>query len=256
MIYLDYQATTPVAPEVAEAMRPWIADKFANPHSPSRWGREAAAAIEVARDQVERRSGCRAAASPSPAARPRRSTGRSRARSRTRRQAPQPDHHHRDRACRGARHLRMAGRAGHRLSVLPVGRGGLARPRLLERALDDRVGSSRRCWSTMRSASSSRSPRSRDWPTTRRADAVRCGPGAWAGWQFRRGPDLVAVSAHKIHGPKGIGALWMREGRGAGAADPRRRAGAGLRSGTLSPALCVGFGAAAKLAARARRRRR
>ncbi len=32
---------------------PWIEEKFANPHSPSRWGREAAAAIEVARDQVE-----------------------------------------------------------------------------------------------------------------------------------------------------------------------------------------------------------
>ena len=33
MIYLDYQATTPVAPEVAAAMRPWIEEKFANPHS-------------------------------------------------------------------------------------------------------------------------------------------------------------------------------------------------------------------------------
>src|SRR5687767_14462990 len=52
MIYLDYQATTPVAPEVAEAMRPWIEEKFANPHSPSRLGSEAAAAIEVARGQV------------------------------------------------------------------------------------------------------------------------------------------------------------------------------------------------------------
>src|SRR5688572_32904089 len=52
MIYLDYQATTPVAPGAAEAMRPWFEDKFANPHAPSRWGREAAAAIEVARDQV------------------------------------------------------------------------------------------------------------------------------------------------------------------------------------------------------------
>jgi len=40
MIYLDYQATTPVAPEVAAAMRPWIEEKFANPHSPSKWGRE------------------------------------------------------------------------------------------------------------------------------------------------------------------------------------------------------------------------
>src|SRR5687768_9589182 len=53
MIYLDYQATTPLAPEVAEAMRPWATDQFANPHSPSRGGREAAAAIEVARDQVQ-----------------------------------------------------------------------------------------------------------------------------------------------------------------------------------------------------------
>src|SRR5688572_9024697 len=52
MIYLDYQATTPVAPEAAAAMRPWIEDQFANPHSPSRWGREAAAAIAVARGQV------------------------------------------------------------------------------------------------------------------------------------------------------------------------------------------------------------
>ena len=53
MIYLDYQATTPVAPDVAQAMRPWAEEHFANPHSPSRGGREAAAAIEVARDQVE-----------------------------------------------------------------------------------------------------------------------------------------------------------------------------------------------------------
>ena len=72
MIYLDYQATTPVAPEVAKAMGPWIADKFANPHSPSRWGREAAAAVEVARGQVERAIGLTAARSPSAAARPRR----------------------------------------------------------------------------------------------------------------------------------------------------------------------------------------
>ena len=45
MTYLDYQATTPLAPEVAKAMQPWIEEKFANPHSPSRWGNEAEAAI-------------------------------------------------------------------------------------------------------------------------------------------------------------------------------------------------------------------
>jgi cysteine desulfurase len=57
MIYLDYQATTPVASEVAKAMHPWIEEKFANPHSPSRWGNEAEAAIEVARKQVEKAVG-------------------------------------------------------------------------------------------------------------------------------------------------------------------------------------------------------
>ena len=57
MIYLDYQATTPVAPDVAKAMHPWIEERFANPHSPSRWGREADAAVEVARKQVEKAMG-------------------------------------------------------------------------------------------------------------------------------------------------------------------------------------------------------
>jgi len=62
MIYLDYQATTPIAPEVAKAMHPWIEEKFANPHSPSRWGHEADAAIEVARKQVEKAIGVKGGA--------------------------------------------------------------------------------------------------------------------------------------------------------------------------------------------------
>jgi cysteine desulfurase len=51
MIYLDYQATTPLAPEARAAMLPWL-DKFANPHSPHRVGREAKAVVEAARAQV------------------------------------------------------------------------------------------------------------------------------------------------------------------------------------------------------------
>ena len=53
MIYLDYQATTPLAPEVVASMTPWIADNFANPHSPSTDGRRAAAAIEIARMHID-----------------------------------------------------------------------------------------------------------------------------------------------------------------------------------------------------------
>jgi cysteine desulfurase len=51
-IYLDYQATTPLAPEAAAAMRPWLETSFANPHSSHRLGREAAAAVEVARNTI------------------------------------------------------------------------------------------------------------------------------------------------------------------------------------------------------------
>jgi cysteine desulfurase len=61
------------------------------------------------------------------------------------------------------------------------------------------------------------------------------------------GADLIAISAHKLHGPKGIGALWVRDGI---ALAPLLHGGGqeqGLRSGTLSPALCAGFGAAAAL---------
>ncbi|MCA8930651.1 MAG: aminotransferase class V-fold PLP-dependent enzyme, partial [Alphaproteobacteria bacterium] len=56
MIYLDYQATTPLAPEARAAMLPWLEGPdgtgFANPHSPHRIGCAAAAAVEVAREQV------------------------------------------------------------------------------------------------------------------------------------------------------------------------------------------------------------
>ena len=51
-IYLDYQATTPMAPEAAAAMKQWIDTGYWNPHSSHGGGRQAAAAVAVARDQV------------------------------------------------------------------------------------------------------------------------------------------------------------------------------------------------------------
>jgi len=63
--------------------------------------------------------------------------------------------------------------------------------------------------------------------------------------------DLIAISAHKMHGPKGVGALWIRDGVKLA---PLLHGGdqEGGRSGTLSPALCAGFGAAAALMAERR----
>lgn len=62
------------------------------------------------------------------------------------------------------------------------------------------------------------------------------------------GADLIALSAHKLCGPKGIGALWIRDGVVLAPLIHGGGQEGGLRSGTLSPALCAGFGAAAVLA--------
>jgi cysteine desulfurase len=60
--------------------------------------------------------------------------------------------------------------------------------------------------------------------------------------------DLIAISAHKFHGPKGIGALWVRDGVELSEVQSGGGQEFGLRSGTLSPALIAGMGAAAALA--------
>ena len=58
MIYLDHNATTPVAPEVAEAMRPYWAEKYGNPSSAYAQGRLAKQALEEARARVAELLSC------------------------------------------------------------------------------------------------------------------------------------------------------------------------------------------------------
>ena len=65
----------------------------------------------------------------------------------------------------------------------------------------------------------------------------------------RGGSPNFAISGHKFHGPKGIGALWVRDGLELTEQQTGGGQEYGLRSGTLSPALIAGMGAAAALAA-------
>ncbi|MEO7634282.1 MAG: cysteine desulfurase family protein [Sphingomicrobium sp.] len=249
MIYLDYQATTPLAPEVGEAMRPWIEEKFANPHSPSRGGREADAAIANARREVEQAlelDGGSIAFTGSATEAINwaiRGTLEQAAPERTRIITIATEHAAVLDTCEW-----LAGR-GIDLTVLPVGADGLLDLSLLDRELDERVA--------LVAAMMVNNEIGVIQPITEIAamarsvgaltlcDAVQ----AMGRIDISEGPDLVAVSAHKIHGPKGVGALWMREGNEPAPLIHGGGQERGLRSGTLSPALCVGFGAAAKLAA-------
>ncbi|MBI5200814.1 MAG: cysteine desulfurase [Elusimicrobia bacterium] len=58
-VYLDHNATTPVRPEVLEAMLPWLGTKFGNPNSAYRIGQEARFAVEQAREQTARLLHCK-----------------------------------------------------------------------------------------------------------------------------------------------------------------------------------------------------
>jgi cysteine desulfurase len=249
MIYLDYQATTPLAPEVAHAMEAWI-ERFANPHSPSRAGREAAAAIEVARGQVLRTLGVEDGTLAF-------TSGATEAINWAIKGSAENGPPQRRRIVTVAtEHAAVLDTCewletrGYEIVRLPVRRDGLVALAEVEAAVDRET--------LLVAVMLVNNEIGVVQPVTEIAeiahrhgalmlcDAVQ-GFGRVA---IPESPDLITISGHKIHGPKGIGALWIRDGVTAPA--PLLHGGGqeqGLRSGTLSPALCVGFGVAAKLAA-------
>jgi cysteine desulfurase len=240
MIYLDYQATTPLAPEAFEAMLPWLRDNFANPHSPHAAGRKAKAAVEHARAQV--------AALLPPGGHLSFTSGATEAL---------------NWAIKGAGPGRIVTLAsehaavldtvealrkqGRDVAILAVGSDGLVDLAAASAAIvrgtalvvamlvNNEIGVVQPIAALARLA--------HDAGALLLCDAVQ----AYGRVSIPDACDLVTVSGHKVHGPKGVGALWIRDGVELG---PLMHGGgqeAGGRSGTLSPALCVGFGEAARL---------
>lgn len=252
-IYLDYQATTPLAPEAYAAMQPWLggpesAGGWANPHSAHLLGRKASAAVEVARGQIDAlmptggrvifTSGATEALNLAirgalPALAPRR-----------RIVTIATEHAAVRDTC-----LWLELQGFEVVLLLPVDRDGLVDMHAARAAITSDTA--------LVAAMLVNNEIGVIQPVEALADLAHAAGALFlcdAVQGFGRvalpqAADMIAVTAHKIHGPKGIGALWVREGV---TLEPLIHGGGqeqGLRSGTLSPALCAGFGAAAKLAA-------
>ncbi len=251
-IYLDHNATTPLHPAIWEAMRPFLTDVFGNPSSLHTEGLQARDAVEEAREQVARLIGARAEeivftsggteadnlailGSVLPRQRPGRHIVTS--------QIEHPA------VLGGCRALETQ---GFRVTRLPVGSGGTVDPNDVANVLTDdtllvtlmhannEVGTIQPVHACAALA--------RARGIVVHTDAVQS-VGKIPTLVDALGVDLLSLSSHKIHGPKGIGALYVRRGISLDpivTGGPQER---GLRGGTEHVAAIVGLGAAAQLAA-------
>lgn len=251
MIYLDYAATTPVAPEVTEAMLPYLSGCFGNPSSIHAFGREARAALDEARDAV-------AAAihadyseiyftSSGTEADNLALVGAMRA-------AP-PERNHL--IVSAAEHHAVLHTAkflqtqGFSVTFLPVDAEGCVEPDALAAAITDRTALVSILHGNNEIGTIQDIPRLAHMVHARGAlfhtDAVQTFgllPIHVRGLDC----DLLSLSAHKIYGPKGVGALYVKAGTKVspilfGGTQERER-----RPGTENVPGIVGFGCAAQLA--------
>ncbi|MFT8763093.1 MAG: cysteine desulfurase family protein [Gluconobacter potus] len=255
MIYLDYLSTTPCEPAVVEAMLPWFGEDFGNPHSPHGPGRKAADALERARESVARLLGVetREIVFTSGATEANNLAIKGAARHLARLGDPRrrivtvaTEH-----KCvlESVRDLKSG---GFEAVVLGVDGEGRVDPEALREALKVPT----LLVSIM--AANNETGVLQDIPQlaaiVKESGALMHVDLAQMAGKMPvslRDVDLASVSAHKMYGPKGIGALYVRrkprvrlEPLFSGGGQER-----GLRSGALPMPLIVGFGEAADLAA-------
>lgn len=256
-IYLDYQATTPCDPAVVEAMLPWFGERFGNAASRTHaFGWEAEDAVEAARAAISDWIGAgdpRAVVFTSGATEANNLAlvGAVAASSPRRRHLVVSAVEHKA-VLDPARWL--AERGGCRLDLVPPGADGRVDPGAVAAALREdtllvSVMHANNEIGTV-NAIAEIGALCRGRGVLFHTDAAQSAGKVPFDVEAMH-VDLASLSAHKVYGPKGVGALYVRRRAPRVRLEPLIRGGGherGLRSGTLPVPLVVGFGKAAELA--------
>lgn len=251
MIYLDHNATTPIDPRVLEAMLPFLSERWGNPSSPYRFGNEARAAVERARARAAERVGCRPdelvfCSSGTEAdnlalrgvARALRGKGGHIV-------TTAIEHHAVLKTCQSLE------REGFRVSYAPVTEDGVVDVAALAESIRDETI----LVSVMHANNETGviQPIEEIAAIARRRGVVLHSDAVQTAGKLPRRPaelgaDLVTLSAHKLYGPKGVAALYVRRGTPHEAVTTGGGQERGLRAGTENVAGIVGLAEALAVA--------
>ena len=250
-VYLDYNATTPVAPEVLEAMLPYLREAYGNPSSSHHYGRIAHAAIDRAREQVAQLisakpdeiifTGCATEASNIAILGVMRTIGSIKRHVIT----SAIEHPAVLQPC-----LRLR-EDGWDVTILPVDQTGRIDPEAVARAMradtalvsimhaNNEIGTVQPIADIARIAHSRGALMHTD--AAQSAGKIPVDVKAL-------GVDLLSIAGHKFYAPKGVGALYIRKSTPIASVIVGADHEHGIRPGTENVPSIVGLGAAAKLA--------